>query len=355
MRYNRHLCPSSDLFEVIERSRDDLDSLRGARVFLTGGTGFIGKWLLATIALGNDQLGLGINTVVLCRDPERFRREHPVVSGFQQVSFVGGDIRSFEFPPGKFSHVIHGATAASAKLNVEDPLLMIDTIGQGTLHLLRFAAQSGSRVVLSLSSGAVYGRQPDEMVSIPETYLGGPDPCDRWSAYGEGKRLSELYGTLVSGSSGFDHKIARIFAQVGPWLPLDTHYAIGNFIGDALKGGPIKVGGDGQPLRSYLYSTDLVTWLLRILVKGKGNHPYNVGSDRAVSIASVAENVRALTDQSMEIQVARKSMPGQRGNAYIPCLDRARNELRLDVTVNLEEGIRRTIDWNRERLREQPA
>ena len=186
MPIHPELCPQGDLVSILEQSREDLKALRGARIFLTGGTGFIGKWLIATIAFANERLDIKADLVVLSRNPDRFCEEHPMVTECPRLHFEAGDIRSFGFPSGEFSHFIHGATAASAKLNDENPLLMIDTIVRGTLNLLKFASLSPGATVLSLSSGGVYGRQPDDVLSISETYLGAPDSCDPWSAYGEG-------------------------------------------------------------------------------------------------------------------------------------------------------------------------
>jgi len=186
-------------------------------------------------------LVLGLSALVLSRNPDAFREKAPRVAGHPAIQFHPGDVRSFEFPKGGFSHIIHAATESSARLNAEDPLTMFDTILDGTRRTLEFACHCGAGKFLLTSSGAVYGRQPPEMARVPEDYAGAPDPIDSRSAYGEGKRAAETLCTLFSRQHGIEAKIARCFAFVGPHLPLDIHFAIGNFIRDGLKGGPIVV------------------------------------------------------------------------------------------------------------------
>jgi dTDP-glucose 4,6-dehydratase len=139
--------------------------------------------------------------------------------------------------------------------------------------------------------------------------------------------------------------IARCFAFVGPHLPLDAHFAIGNFIRDAMAGRAIEIQGDGSPLRSYLYMSDLAAWLWTMLVRGAAGRAYNVGSDEAVSIRGLAERVADALRPGLPIRVGREAEPGAETVTYVPDISRARSELGLAVTVGLEEAIRRTAQW----------
>lgn len=347
---------AADLEHVLARTRGAWEAVRGQRVFITGGTGFFGQWLLSSFAHACDTLELGAEAVVLTRSAEAFRVRAPHLARHPAVRLVDGDVRTLtaagvrEQTGGDarpFAFVIHAATEASAKLLAEDPLAMIDTIVAGTRAALEFADEVGARRFLLTSSGAVYGRQPPELVHVPEAYTGGPDCTVPGAAYGEGKRLAETMCAAFGASRGVEVVLARCFAFVGPLLPLDTHFAVGNFIRDAVRGGPIRIGGDGTPLRSYLYAADLAAWLWTLLVRGEAGRAYNVGSSRALSIAQVAREVDAALGGGHGVEIAATSVPGALPQPYVPDTARAARELGLHEWIPLDEAIRRTADWAR--------
>ena len=337
---------AADLDHILAHTEGLWEELRGQRIFITGGTGFFGCWLLESFAWANAKFNLKACAVVLSRNPEFFSRKAPHLATDHAITFHTGDVRDFQFPPGSFSHVIHAATEASAKLNQENPRLMLDTIVKGTRHTLDFAVTCGAKKFLLTSSGAVYGKQPPAMTHIPEEYDGGPDPLNPASAYGEGKRMAELLCAICQKQYGLETKIARCFAIVGPYLPLDSHFAIGNFIRDALAGGPIQIQGDGTPYRSYLYASDLAVWLWTILFKGQPCRPYNVGSDKSLRIATLARMVSANLWQHPAVTIRQKAKSRRRSARYVPSIIQAKKDLRLRPIVSLENAIVKTLDWN---------
>ena len=333
-----------DLDHILAHTTGLWEELRGQRIFITGGTGFFGCWLLESFAHANDQLGLHARAVVLTRNPGAFAAKAPHLAKRPDFEFVTGDVRNFPFPEGQFSHVIHAGTTSSAPV---DPGEMFATIVDGTRRVLEFAATHGTRKLLFISSGAVYGRQPSDLTHIPEDYTGAPDPLDPASAYGEGKRAAELLCVLAGQKHGFETKVARCFAFVGPHLPLDAHFAIGNFIRDALRGGPIQVKGNGRPYRSYLYAADLAVWLWTPLLRGQPGCVYNVGSDADLTIAQLARLVAGVVNPGAEVIIAQPSDPAKPLQRYVPSIYRARKELGLEPWVPLREGVRHLADWHR--------
>jgi len=336
---------SDDLNHILAHTEVLWEELRGQRLFITGGTGFFGCWLLESLAWANDRLGLNIQAVVLTRNPDAFARKVPHLASHPIIRFHEGDVRTFDFPKGSFSHFIHAATEPNAMLTVEDSLLVFDTIMKGTQRTFDFAISAGAKKVLLTSSGAVYGRQPPGMFHIPEDYTGGPNPLNAKSSYGEGKRVAEMLCCLYARQYGLEAKIARCFAFVGPYLPLDAHFAVGNFIRDAMQNGPILVKGDGTPYRSYLYAADLVIWLWTILFRGKPERPYNVGSEEALTIAEVAHTVARVFDPPVAVHIAEAPAPDRITERYIPSIRQASAELGLKPLINLENAVKKSVRW----------
>ena len=337
---------AADLDHIVSETRTLWDEMRDKRIFITGGTGFFGCWLLESFSHINRQLGLNARATILTRDSASFTQKCPHLADDSALSFHTGDVRNFSLPDGEFEYIIHAATETSGKQAVERPLDMLTTIIDGTERVLDIARTRGARKLLLTSSGAVYGKQLDSLTHVPEDYLGGPDPLDPASVYAEGKRVSEQMCALEATHSSIEMKIARCFAFVGPHLPLDAHFAIGNFIGDVLAGRPIRINGDGTPRRSYLYASDLAIWLWTTLFRAPSLMPVNVGSSDDLSILELAQAVVQSLDASTEIHVAKSPTPGATIARYVPSVDRAKATLGLRQTVSLQEAIRRTAQWH---------
>lgn len=337
--------PSTDLGHILDHTRNLWEDLRGARLFITGGTGFFGTWLLESFLFANRQLDLKASASVLSRKPASFQKAFPHLGLDPAITLIKGDARDLKFPRGNFSHIIHAATETNPDFTDVDPLEKFSSNIEGTRHVLDFAVKSGAEKFLFTSSGAVYGKQPAEITHIPETYLGAPEPTDPNSAYGQSKRASEFLCATYAKQHGFDAAIARCFAFVGPRLPLNSNYAIGNFIRDAMNSTPIQIGGDGTPYRSYLYAADLAIWLWTILLRGQSCHPYNVGSENDLIILQLAKTVADVIAPELPIQVAKRPTPNKTAERYVPSTQRAKTELGLQEFTKLPDAIQRTAQW----------
>lgn len=314
--------------------------LSGKKLFITGGTGFFGFWLLSALALLNHQ-GAGISVTVLSRDPKRFLTKHPHFNNLEWLGFIQGNVRDFDFPLHRYDLLVHAATDTSVSAHAH-PLDIFDDIIIGTRHVLDFAVSSGVERILLISSGAVYGTQPTEVTYIPEDASFACSTDTPANSYGEGKRCMEMLGTLYAQHYGLKVTSARCFAFVGPELPLQAHFAIGNFIYDALYANSITVKGDGLPTRSYLYGGDLAIWLLTLLIRGIPGRIYNVGSDIEITIRDLAFLVRDTLSPGKSVRLLKQTNSGAGRNGYVPSINHARSELGLDVWTSLGEAICQT-------------
>lgn len=309
--------PAEDLQFILDRSESLFRELKGQRFFITGGTGLIGQWLLSSLLEANKRWKLGIQATVLSRNPAAFLGDHPHFNTATELKWLKGDVGQFTFPEGSFDSVVHAAAdVTSGEGQIE-----------GTKRIIEFAKKSGCRRVLFTSSGAAGEKN--------------------LTSYGQAKRSSEELFSKMFRDSGIENKVSRTFAVVGPGLPLDGHYAIGNFICDGLKGGPIHVAGDGTPTRSYLYMAEHTLWLWTVLVKGMPDRPYNVGSPEGCSIREVAEICGKYF--KVPVQIATQLKPGAEISRYVPDISLTQKELGLQVEIPLSDAIDRTVRYLRSR------
>jgi nucleoside-diphosphate-sugar epimerase len=347
---------AADLDEILARTAGLWERMRGQTVFITGGTGFFGRWLLESFSEANRRLGLEASVVVLARHPEVFRAKAELLSADPAIQVVRGNVRTLDAntiraqlgasAPKSFSFVIHAASETTLTANRDNPLAVLDTLVEGTRRVLDFAVQSGAKNFLLVSSGAVYGQQPADLSHVPEDYQGAPDVSSTLAAYCEGKRVAELLCHAYARAAGLDIKIARCFAFVGPYLKLDAHYVIGNFLQDALANRPIEIKGDGTPFRSYLYSADLAIWLWTILLRPDATGTYNVGSDDAYSIFQIARAIAHHAAGHPPVTVLQHPEVSRPAQRYVPDVSRARRELGLEVWTPFDSAVRKTLEFH---------
>lgn len=312
------------------------------KLFLTGGTGFFGKAILRHLkARHQAQTDLQPElVVVLSRAPENFITHNPEFANLPWLRFHCGDIGSaISLPHNEtFTHVLHAA-ADSTDCSAMTRMQRLEQIVDGTTNILRFARQVGATRFLLTSSGGVYGPQPPVLSGFPESYNGMPDPLNPDNVYGVAKRQAEHLCALYREEYGLETVIARCFAFVGRDLPLNAHFAIGNFIRDALWRDEIVVRGDGSPIRSYLDQRDLAHWLLTLLERGQAGQAYNVGSDQAISIGALAYLVRDLLSSDKPVRILGKADNTHARNLYVPDIRRAKETLALNISIPLEQAI----------------
>jgi dTDP-glucose 4,6-dehydratase len=313
------------------------------KLLLTGGTGFFGKALLRHWLAQAAQGKAPDEVTVLSRAPGRFLERFPEFRQQNWLRFREGDVLFPDTLPadGMFTHILHAAADSTFGGRLA-PVERYDQIVDGTRHLLDYAVLRGVRRFLLTSSGGVYGAQPPDMEFMPESHNGMPDPLNPAHAYSVAKRCAEHLCALYRDQHGLQTVIARGFAFVGRDLPLDPHFAIGNFIRDALNAQEIVVGGDGAAIRSYMDQRDLAAWLLSLLERGQAGQAYNVGSDDEIDIRDLATLVRDVLAPSKPVVIAGKADSENFRSRYVPSIDKARRELGLRLEFPLREALLET-------------
>ncbi len=308
--------------------------------------------MLESVRHARARTGTDVRVVALVRDPARLETRLPWMIDVPWITTLQGDVRTFELKNakgGEIDFAIHSANTASPTEIADDPWDISKMVVEGSKRVRTIAGAAGAKRMLQLSSGSVSGAHFTPSPRITEDDPGvvqGESPPEQLA---RAKRDAEEALLAASRNSEPAMVFARGFALCGPWLPLDSAFAFGNFLGAAMRGDAIHMSGDGTPVRSYLYSADMVVWLWTLLLNGTPGRAYNVGSERAVTIGELAGRMAALLGTTVGSAGFLGSEPGARAHWHVPDTSRARTELGLQETVPLNDAIVRTAQWWGER------
>ena len=329
-----------------------LKALQGEHLLITGGTGFMGVWLTEQLAFLNDRHHLNVHIILLSSQAYTFSAKAPHLALRPDVTLIQRDICNVVDLPDEVGWIIHAAGTPDSRQHASDPLRVMQVITHGTASVLEATTRLPDlKKFLNISSGLVYGPQPWELAGVSENFVGGGDCDSVTAAYPEAKRFAETLCAAYRNQHRLPIVNARPFAFIGPYQLLDRPWAINNFIRDGLLGGPIRVQGDGETVRSYMYPSDMAWWLLRILVQGTVGLSYNVGSPQAVTLAQLAEKIASHFPVHPKILIGVSPDRNLRRSKLVPDVSLAQNTLGLRLTVDLEMAIQRTILWNQAQVR----
>lgn len=321
------------------------EEFRNKKIFITGGTGFFGKWLVKSMLYLDTKENLNLKIWLLTRNKTKTSIDLDFCDDCR-ITLYEGDIINFQFPSEKFDYIIHGASTSSVeKFNGEKAINRFLLLLDGTRRILDFAVSNKISKFLLISSGSVYGRQPKNIDFINENLNISPETTDINSCYGEGKRAAELLCTMYAKEYGFELKIARCFSFVGPFMECNIHFAIGNFIKQVLEKQDIIIRGNGLQSRTYMYMSDLVIWLIVILLQGKNCMPYNVGSDQAIAIKELAQKIKKIANSKSLIKILGEYKEIDTTDRYVPEIQFAKTDLNLKVYTNIDDAILKTINF----------
>jgi len=309
------------------------------KLFLTGGTGFFGKALLKYWLKNNPFKEIHI----LSRDPDSFIQRNRNLTGLLPVRFYSGDIthpNSFPDIEG-ITHIIHAATDSTLGPTLSEDEVY-NQIVNGTRNTIDFAVQKSIPNFFMTSSGGVYGATKNYEENLFSGFL-ETDEMNGEGAYSEAKIFAEKIIDEYKDDYKINTTIARCFSFVGEDLPLNVHFAIGNFIKNALEGKAIVVNGDGLPVRSYMYQSDLARIITKLVLKEGGAGIYNLGSDEAISIKNLAYLVRDVVNPQLPVEILGIKDKNIK-DFYFPNISKLKKEFPHEVFLNTREAIIKTIN-----------
>jgi len=314
------------------------------RILITGAAGFLGSHLCDKLLADGHEI-IGLDNFVT-GNPQNIAH----LAGNENFSFQRNDVSNYIFVSGKVDAIMHFASPASP--NPQSPAgyfnLPIQTMKAGALgthHCLGLARANNARFILA-STSEIYG--DPEVHPQPETYAGNVDPVGLRAVYDEAKRFAESLTMAYHRAHGVDTRIARIFNTYGPRMDLEDGRALPNLLKQALLGQPLTVYGDGQQSRSFCYVDDLIDGLLRLLYSDE-HMPVNIGNPNEMTVLQFAETINKITENKGGITYvdARSSRDPQMRQ---PDITRARQILKWNPKIELEEGLRKTIPYFKEKL-----
>ena len=309
---------------------DRLTPLRGGKILITGASGFVGSWLLATIACLNDDHGFGIETVALARHPSR----DPLMAAFladrRDVTPVRADVRQFVEVPAGTGWIVHAAGNPDSRYHATDPIGTAATIGDGTFNLFRLAVPAEHlRQVLHFSSGLV-GR--------------GDGRIGASSVYTEAKRYGEALCAAYRSQARLPIVVTRPFTFIGPFQPLTAPWAVNNLLHAALHGQPLKLLGGGDTARAFLYGSDMAVLALHQLVGGRSGETFDLGGTEPLTLLDLAQLIVGEARRPLEIRMNT----GGRDIAAVPLIpDMAPSIERFGFmpAFSPAAAVKRTLAW----------
>lgn len=336
-----------DCLRILDGRDKALDPLRQSELVVIGGTGFVGTWIAEMVAALNDGYQFGIKLSLISRSTDQFANRSPHLANRPDFSLIKSDVRQLGQFPTNADWVIHAAANPDVRMHASNPLDTASVIVDGTMSVMRTAERlSRLRKLLYLSSGLVCGAQPVTANGVAENAPGAPAP-DASFIYPNAKRFAETLCSAARAQSRIPALVARPFSFIGPYQSLDTPWAQTTFLSDALRGHPIRVLGDGQIVRSYLYGSDAAYWFLRILTAGQSGDVVNVGSPVGVTLQDLAKEVARNFEPSPDILFNTAPRSTSRASQLLPDTTHAQNEYGLSVFTTLDDAIKLTVQWHR--------
>lgn len=333
-----------DCERVYSQAQDKFKGLSNSSILVTGGSGFLGCWVIEFIHYLNKYQNMNIEIFCLDRNTENIEMHLNHIKDQKNFNLIQSDIRGITDLPGDINYIIHGASSPDTRAHSSNPIDVMTSIAGGTASILHSANRLSKLVkFVNVSSSAVYDEGTD--LSISEDSPGLSLELKSNNAHSEAKRYAEMLCTAARSEARMPVTSIRPFTFCGAFQAMDSPWALNNFINDVFSKRPIRILGDGNTIRSYMYGADLAAWVLIIMNNSKNGTVYNVGSNTGYTLSEIAEKVSKNSNNSSEI-ILNSSLTGSLANrSLVPNTDKAEKELGLSQYTDIDTAIERTMAW----------
>ncbi|MDA9281294.1 NAD(P)-dependent oxidoreductase [Pseudomonadales bacterium] len=333
-----------DCLKSLELNAEFVPQIRGQRLAVIGGTGFIGSWIAELVTLINDKYAGNIRLDLIGRSANSWQKKHPHLQR-DDITVRELDVRSPFALADDTTLVIYAAAIADPRVHSSDPYQVYQTNVNGIDHALNAATRLPMiHQFVNVSSGLAVSGPKSE--SISERSIGVLDFTRIQNIYAETRRSAEAVACIYASQYRMPVVTTRAFTFIGPYQSIDAPWALNNFIRDALYGHDIRILGDGSTRRSYLYGSDAAVWLLKIAVSGQHGEVYNIGGESPISHADVANEVASLCDHKPRIVFTESSTASSRTYDFFPDVSFGRQALGLRQAFSTKQAIQRAMQWH---------
>lgn len=324
-------------------SKDALGTLKGKAILVTGGSGFIGLWLAEMVFYLNEKYQAGIKLYLLDRDLSRLEELYHIVHD-ENVILINQDVKKLSDLPADVNYVIHAASIPDSGYHATNPMDTMTSIAEGTSAILWAASRLSNLInIVHLSSSSVYESVEESTLISEESPLIRFD-SESGNAYRNAKCYAESLCNAAKNELRCPITIVRPFTFCGPYQSLDSPWALNNFIKDGINQRKIRILGDGNTVRGYMYGSDLAAWLLSILVSSQDSQVINIGNSNGYSLKEIAGIVNK-SFTSSEVMLNASLVGGVKNSYLVPDTQKAEKKFNLKISVDIETAIKRTIDW----------
>ena len=332
-----------DIDEIFKLIGEDWDILKNSNILISGGTGLFGRSIIVSMIHANNLKNLNLKIYLISRDENPQHHFDIIKDHHGIIRYIKSDIRDFTSKDLNINYIIHAATNSNSEFIKNNPDITLDTIVNGTKKLLQFSlTQKKLKSFLFISSGAVNSANKIHNTPISETDIYSLDPNDKLFSYSSGKKTAEKYLLEYHQKHNIPIKILRGFTFIGPQINLNQKLALTYLMNCFLKNEDIIILNP-ECKRSYMYTSDLVNWIIKVMLYAKSGTIYNLGSDEEISIIDLAKKILKYNDKIKLIENESIS-----NDYYVPDLKSIKKELGLEITVSLDESINRLVNYIRE-------